>query len=63
MYQLQVDNMSCGHCVAAVTKAVKALDGAAVVNVDLAAKTVTVESGATQEQVKAAIVDAGYPVL
>ena len=27
MYQLQVENMSCGHCVAAVTKAVKSVDG------------------------------------
>ena len=25
MYQLQVENMSCGHCVGAVTKAVQAL--------------------------------------
>ncbi len=24
MYQLQVEEMSCGHCVASVTKAVKA---------------------------------------
>ncbi|HEX7982383.1 MAG TPA: cation transporter, partial [Duganella sp.] len=26
MYQLQVENMSCGHCVGAVTKAVQAID-------------------------------------
>jgi copper chaperone len=62
MYELQVENMSCGHCVAAVTKAVKALDGNARVDVDLAGKAVKVESGASLDAVKAAIADAGYPV-
>jgi copper chaperone len=62
MYELQVENMSCGHCVAAVTKAVKAVDGNAQVDVDLAAKGVKVQSGAPLDAVKAAIAEAGYPV-
>jgi copper chaperone len=62
MYELQVENMSCGHCVAAVTKAVKAVDGNAQVEVDLAGKGVKVQSGAALDAVKAAIADAGYPV-
>ena len=62
MYELQVENMSCGHCVAAVTKAVKAIDGNAQVDVDLAGKAVKVQSGAALDAVKAAIADAGYPV-
>lgn len=62
MYELQVENMSCGHCVAAVTKAVKAVDGNAQVDVDLAAKGVKVQSAAPLDAVKTAIVDAGYPV-
>lgn len=62
MYELQVENMSCGHCVAAVTKAVKSLDGNARVDVDLAGKAVKVESSAALDAVKAAIADAGYPV-
>lgn len=62
MYQLQVENMSCGHCVASVTKAVKAVDGAAQVEVDLGAKAVKVDSSAPLEAVKAAIAEAGYPV-
>ncbi|AVR97953.1 heavy-metal-associated domain-containing protein [Pseudoduganella armeniaca] len=62
MYELQVENMSCGHCVASVTKAVKAIDGAAQVDVDLAGKQVKVASAAPLEAVKAAITDAGYPV-
>lgn len=62
MYELQVENMSCGHCVAAVTKAVKSIDGHARVDVDLAGKAVKVESDAALEAVKAAIAEAGYPV-
>ncbi|GGY01600.1 copper chaperone [Massilia dura] len=62
MYELQVENMSCGHCVAAVTKAVKALDGNAQVDVDLAGKAVKVQSDAALDAVRAAIADAGYAV-
>lgn len=62
MYQLQVEEMSCGHCVASVTKAVKALDALATVEVDLASKQVKVDSQATLETLKSAIVAAGFPV-
>lgn len=62
MHELQVENMSCGHCVKAVTKAVQALDPAAQVQVDLASKTVKVESGSQLAAISSAIVDAGYPV-
>jgi copper chaperone len=44
MYQLQVENMSCGHCVGAVTKAVQAVDAAAKVEIDLATKSVKIDS-------------------
>nr|WP_315395954.1 cation transporter [uncultured Duganella sp.] len=63
MYQLQVENMSCGHCVGAVTKAVQAVDPAAKVEVDLAAKTVKIDSASALAPLKSAIADAGYPVL
>lgn len=63
MYELQVDNMSCGHCVKAVTRAVQALDPAASVEVDLASKTVKVGTGAALADVKAAIEEADYPVV
>ena len=62
MYELQVDNMSCAHCVRAVTKAVRALDTQATVEVDLAAKTVKVASAVALAQISAAIVEAGYPL-
>jgi copper chaperone len=62
MYELQVENMSCGHCVATVTRAVKAVDADAIVDIDLASKKVKVDSGAALDAVKSAIVEAGYPV-
>ncbi len=62
MLQFDVDGMTCGHCVQAVTRAVKAVDSAADVKVDLAAKRVAVETRATGEAVAQAITDAGYPV-
>lgn len=62
MYELQVENMSCGHCIAKVSDAVRALDMTAGVEIDLANKKVKVDSSATLDEVKAAIVQAGYPV-
>lgn len=63
MYELKVEGMSCGHCVNAVTKSVHGVDANAKVNVDLAQQKVTVESGAELGAIKAAVTDAGYPVL
>jgi copper chaperone len=63
MYELKVDGMSCGHCVKSVTNAVQEVDRAAKVNVDLARKTVQVESSAALDVIKDAISEAGYPVL
>lgn len=63
MYQLEVAEMSCGHCVSSVTKAVQAVDAAASVDVDLAQRKVSVQSSASLDKVAAAIADAGYPVI
>lgn len=63
MYELQVEGMSCGHCVNAVTKSVQAIDATAKVEVDLAQQKVRVTSGAKLEDIKSAVADAGYPVL
>ena len=61
---LHVNGMMCAHCEATVKKAVTAA-GAADVQVDLAAKTVTctLGSGVTEETVRAAITEAGYEVV
>ena len=63
MYQLQVENMSCGHCVGAVTKAVQAIDASARVEIDLASKSVKIDSASALAPLKSAIADAGYPVV
>lgn len=62
MQVFNVQGMSCGHCVKAITQALQAVDPAASVRVDLAAKEVGVESNLTTEQVIAAISEEGYEV-
>lgn len=60
--ELQVKGMSCQHCVAAVTNAIREHDEAAQVQVDLTSGRVTVESAQSAESLKAAIDEAGYTV-
>ncbi|MFG0408943.1 heavy-metal-associated domain-containing protein [Pseudomonas sp. FYR_11] len=60
MQVFNVQGMTCGHCVKAVTRAVQQLDAAAKVEVDLAAKQVRVQSAVLQEHILAAIRDEGY---
>lgn len=62
MQVFNVQGMSCGHCVKAITSAVQAKDPAASVRVDLAAKEVGVESSLSPEQVIEVISEEGYPV-
>ena len=57
-----VQGMSCGHCERAVTQAVKALDPAAQVKVDLAGGKVEVQTAQPREAVAKAIADEGYTV-
>jgi copper chaperone len=61
MIAFQVDDMTCGHCVGAITRALKAVDKDAAVQIDLAAHRVQVEPAAADAaQLAAAIEDAGY---
>jgi copper chaperone len=62
MQVFNVEGMSCGHCVRAITQAVQAKDPAASVRVDLAAREVGVESALTEQQVIEAISEEGYGV-
>ncbi|AMP36097.1 heavy-metal-associated domain-containing protein [Ralstonia solanacearum] len=62
MTTFSVEGMSCGHCVAAVTRAVQQVDAAAQVQVDLSSQTVAVHSGAGTDAIRQAIEQAGYPV-
>ncbi|WP_334187019.1 heavy-metal-associated domain-containing protein [Noviherbaspirillum sp.] len=62
MYELNVEGMSCNHCISMVTKSVLGVDGAAKVKVDLASHKVQVESSADIDAIKSAVIEAGYPV-
>ena len=57
-----VQGMSCGHCEKAVTQAVKSVDPAAVVKVDLPTGKVEVQSDQAREAIAKAIAEEGYPV-
>jgi copper chaperone len=60
MQVFNVQGMTCGHCVKAVTRAVQEQDAAAKVEIDLAARQVRVQSELGQEQILTAIRDEGY---
>ncbi|NRF65630.1 heavy-metal-associated domain-containing protein [Aquincola sp. S2] len=61
MIVFQVDDMSCAHCSAAITQAVKAVDADAQLRIDLDAHRVEIDSRtANAGQFDAAIREAGY---
>jgi copper chaperone len=63
MLELNVNAMTCGHCVRAVTQAVKTVDPQAQVHVDLGAKRVSVEGRSPAAEVIRALEAAGYPAV
>ena len=61
MIAFEVNDMSCGHCVSTITKAVKGADKDATVNIDLARHRVEIEPrDADAQQFSDAIKEAGY---
>ncbi len=58
--KFHVPDMNCGHCTAAIEKALKAVDPKAEVKSDLPSRTVTVRSGQDIGGMKAALEKAGY---
>lgn len=61
MLEFNLPDMSCGHCVAAVTQTVRQVDPKAKVDVDLNAKIVKIESAEDRASIAAALTQAGYP--
>lgn len=58
-----VSGMTCGHCVHSVSTEVGKVPGVAAVDVDLASGRVSVRGeGFTDEQVAAAVDEAGYQI-
>jgi copper ion binding protein len=60
-----VAGMTCGHCVAAVSKEVQKIGGVTEVSVDLSTGTVTVvaEQSVSDADFAAAVDEAGYEVV
>ena len=60
MLTLDIPNMTCGHCVRAITQAVTAADPVAKVQADLPNHQVRVDTALTREAVAAVLTEAGY---
>ena len=63
---IQVEGMTCGHCVETVTQAVNSLDGISQVSVDLDKKQVSVEfdeSRTNPGAISSKITEVGFEVI
>jgi copper chaperone len=60
MYQFNVPDMTCGHCVSTITKALKSEDPKAKVEISLAERLVKVDSTLSREDIAQRIAEAGY---
>ncbi len=61
---MTIEGMMCGHCTGRVQKALEAVEGVSTVNMNLEAKTATVELSAevSDDALTAAVTEAGYEV-
>jgi copper chaperone len=58
---VQIDGMSCGHCVAAVDRALRALPGVQVEQVDVGSATIAYDpASVSRERIGDAVRAAGY---
>jgi copper chaperone len=60
MTELKIDGMTCGHCSAAVKKALERVAGVTGADVDLAAGRARVQGAADPANLIAAVQDEGY---
>jgi copper chaperone len=60
--KLTVPNIACDDCASTISESIHVMEPDAKVDVDVKGKTVTVESKASEESIKQAIVAAGYTV-
>lgn len=61
--KIQIEGMSCNHCVAHVKEALEAIQGITLVEVSLQDKCAMISGEAAEEVIKEAIDDAGYDVV
>lgn len=60
MLKFNVADMTCGHCVSVITKAILQLQDDAKVEADIANRTIAVSSDLTADEIQEAIKAAGY---
>ena len=60
MIDFDIPNMSCGHCVRAITEALKAADPAAQVEINLPTRRVQVTSHLPRADLVGVLAEAGY---
>jgi len=60
--KLKVSNIACDGCAETITESIRIVQPDAKVDVDVKDKTVSVESEASEESIKQAIVAAGYTI-
>ncbi|ADY27181.1 Heavy metal transport/detoxification protein (plasmid) [Deinococcus proteolyticus MRP] len=60
MTELNIEGMSCGHCVAAVEKALRGVPGVELVTVSLEEGRAAVQGNAEQAAMIAAVAEEGY---
>lgn len=61
MIELTLPTMTCGHCVATVTRTVQQLDADAKLQIDLPTHRVRIESRVDQPAIEKALAEEGYP--
>lgn len=59
--KLWILNMNCGGCARGVTAIIQDVDSNAKIDIDLAAKVVSIETIASVEQMTAALAEGGFP--
>ncbi|WP_282272742.1 heavy-metal-associated domain-containing protein [Stenotrophomonas sp. PS02298] len=59
--KLHIESMTCGGCARSVTAAIKDVDPAATVDIDLPGRNVKIESSQPVESLTKALEDVGFP--
>lgn len=60
MPQFQIDDMTCKHCEATITKAIQEVDAHAQITIDLSAHKVVITSDKSASLFASSITEAGY---
>ncbi|TCN31403.1 heavy-metal-associated domain-containing protein [Sinorhizobium americanum] len=60
MQRYKIEDMTCGHCARVVEGAIRGVDSAAAIKVDLGKKEVSIETAANKTAISDALRAAGY---